>query len=636
MKRLSGFIILWLAFSIVVAQNTGSERKRMDRETKRSLTLIDSMTKLDDLNNQSNHFYYYYYNNTGCYNVVPLDYKSSTVTLLAKATPPQYFENTCPYNLTSVGLTTDSVHSQKWENLIGLPWRNDYQGRILEHYDRGYLIAGNTASGNEGFQGWLIKTDINGQLLWDKPIISYSPDQLAIFKLLIDNYGNMYVFGFLLQDQPNEFPLIFKLNACGELQWCRLLAIDGYLSGFFLDAIFLENGDLLGLAYMPENDPSNNNRIIVFRISPEGELIWKKGYATHENHPYYGDPYGASIHQFGDIYMIVGNVYSPYPNSPNPYHVYQRPMFIGINEDFEEQWIIEFGINDSLLGQAETVVPINDTLFMGVGRHRFINENGELDQNAWLMFFNNTGVEAGNKILVDEQFGPEVLESGIFEVEQIEGDKYLLSAGYLNGEIDDYTKGDLVTDTAGNVYNYTIRENTSGGGSIYIAKTFDKKYVLDANYQLPNQTTSDIYLYKINENLEQDTVYPGNYTYDSLCKNLPIQSGVIDLGGCDVITAIGEIPTLEEYNQKLQTIPLTASPNPTNTGEVLLEMENTGLYDNLELKVFDVLGNQVHTQKIWPHQGAALLDVSAWARGIYVAAIFSHSEMKGKCKIVVE
>jgi len=531
-------------------------------------------------------------------------------------------------------LFTISVHSQKWTNLIGMPGRDDYTMNILEHYDGGYLISGSFCYEYDNKHGWLIKTDINGQVLWNK-VITVLPDVASISKTLFDPMGNIYVFGWLFQDQPGIFPFVVKLDACGELQWCRLLAIEGYDYGFFNDAIFLENGDVLGLAYMPEDDASNNNRIILFRISPEGDIIWKKGYATHENHPYYGDPYGRSIYHFGDIYMISGNVYSPYPNSPNPYHVYQRPMFIGINENFEEKWIVEFGINDSLLGKAETVVPINDTLFMGVGRYRFINENGDLDKSAWLMFFNNKGEEVGYKILEDEQFGTEVLESCLYEVKHIEDDKYLLSAGYLNSGIDDYNKGDLVADTAGNVYNYTLYEHTSSGGNIYLTKTFDKKFTLNANYQLPNQTTSDIFLYKINENLEQDTVYPGNYTYDSLCGHT-IESGVIDLGGCDVITGIGEIPTLEDYNQKLQTIPVTASPNPTNTGEILLEFENTGLFDNLELKVFDVFGKQVHTGKILPHQGAARLDVSNWARGMYVATVFSNGQIKGKCKVVVE
>jgi len=529
-------------------------------------------------------------------------------------------------------LTGLSVHSQKWTNLIGIPGRNEFTMNILEHYDGGYLVTGNIYYG-ENIHGWLIKTDVNGQILWDK-VITVLPDVAIISKTIFDPMGNIYVFGLLLQNQPHEFPFVIKLDACGELLWCRLLAIDGYDYGFFNDAIFLDNGDLLGLAIMPEDDPSNNNRIILFRISPEGDIIWKKGYATHENHPYYGDPYGKSIYQFGNIYMIVGNVYSPYPNSPNPYHVYQRPMFIGINENFEEDWIVEFGINDSLLGRAETVVPISDSLFMGVGRYRFINENGEMDQSAWLMFFNNIGEEVGNKILADEQFGPEVLESDLYEVEHIEGDKYLLSAGYFNSKIDDFNKGDLVADTAGNVYNYTIRENTSGGGNIYLEKTFDKKFTLNADHQLPNQTTSDILLYKINENLEHDTLYPGNYTYDSLCP-YAIRSGVIDLTGCGVITSIGEIPTLEEYRENMQRINITAIPNPSSTGEVVLEFENTSSFTNMELRVFDAFGREIVTKAILSGQGALRLDTSGWADRIYFAVILSNHQPKGRCKIMI-
>ena len=514
-----------------------------------------------------------------------------------------------------------------------MPGRDDFTMNILEHYDRGYLITGNIYYGGENTHGWLIKTDINGQVLWDK-VITTLPDKALITKTLFDSLGNIYVFGWLLQDQPHEFPLIAKLDACGELQWCRLLAIEGYDYGFFNDAIFLDNGDILGLAIMPEDDASNNNRIILFRISPEGNLIWKKGFATHENHPYYGDPYGANIYHFGDIYMISGNVYSPYPNSPNPYHVYQRPMFIGIDENFEEDWIVEFGINDSLLGKAETVVPINDTLFLGVGRYRYINGSGNYDESAWLMFFNHQGEQVGYKILEDEQFGSEVLGSYLFGVEQTEGDRYVLATGYMYDEEDNYANGEIVVDTAGSVFNYTIRENTIGA-RIYLAKTFDEKYVLNTEYLLPNQTTSDIYLYKINENLEQDTVYPGNYTYDSMC-NHTIESGVIDLGGCYGITGIGEIPTLENYNKKLQTIPVTASPNPTNNGEVLLEFENTGLFENLELKVFDVYGKQVFSNTILHNQGASRLDVSSWARGMFVATVFSNGQIKGRCKFLVE
>jgi hypothetical protein len=54
-------------------------------------------------------------------------------------------------------LFTISVHSQKWENLLGISGRNNMSGKILEHYDRGYLITGTlgTGIGAGVFEGWL-------------------------------------------------------------------------------------------------------------------------------------------------------------------------------------------------------------------------------------------------------------------------------------------------------------------------------------------------------------------------------------------------------------------------------------------------------------------------------------------------
>ena len=115
-----------------------------------------------------------------------------------------------------------------------------------------------------------------------------------------------------------------------------------------------------------------------------------------------------------------------------------------------------------MLGKAASCIAINDSLFMGVGRYRFV-ENGTQDKKAWLMFFNNKDEEVGYKTFDDEQFGPEVLETCLYEVEHTEGSKYLLSAGFMFDEDDNYAHGEMVVDTAGNVYKYAIREHTRGG-----------------------------------------------------------------------------------------------------------------------------------------------------------------------------
>jgi len=522
------------------------------------------------------------------------------------------------------------VHAQKWEKLIGLPNRDDYGLVIHEHYDLGYLITSTIMQGSGNYHGLIIKTDINGDVLWDKQI-GLLPDRTTIVGLRYDDQGNIYTFGwFKSPDFAAEFPFIVKLNACGEKLWCHMFPLEGYQFGFFTDAIIIENGDLLCLAYMPEDDPSNNNRILVFRVSPDGEFLWKKGYATHEDHPYYGDPIGMELKQFGDQYIISGTVYSPYPHDPNPYHVWMRPMFIGIDADFEEEWIVEFGISDSLLGKAYGTYQLNDSIYMGFGANRYV-ENGLITENSLIMFYNRDGVETGHAIIDGSDIAQGINQNNIRGIERIDQEKFICAAG-IGEEYQGAPYGEMVIDITGEVYNYAIREHTSGTGN-YIDKTFDGKYVFSTTYQLPGQNEY-IYHYKLNADLEQDTIYPGTYTYDSLCRHT-IESGIIDLTGCDVTVSIGEIPTLDQYNHKLKSIAITASPNPSNTGEVLLEYENTQSFANLHLRVSNVYGKLIHHEAVLPLQGATRLHTGNWPPGIYIAVVYSDGSARGKAKFVV-
>jgi hypothetical protein len=56
----------------------------------------------------------------------------------------------------------------------------------------------------------------------------------------------------------------------------------------------------------------------------------------------------------------------------------------------------------------------------------------------------------------------------------------------------------------------------------------------------------------------------------------------------------------------------------------------------MHLKVFDVYGKQIHSEKVYPHQGATRLDVSSWLGGMYIVTIYSNGQVRGKCKVVVE
>ncbi len=514
-----------------------------------------------------------------------------------------------------------SVFSQKWEYTIGQPNQYEASRRVIEHYDRGYLISAQLQE-----HGWLVKTDINGNVLWDK-VIGTEPDQVITEKTVFDSYGNLYIFGTIIQEIEPLWPVVIKLDACGELQWCRQLYFEEYEFGQFYDAILLDNGDLLGVANMPDDD--QHDMIFLFCISPEGEYKWKQSYASCDNYPNFEMRLGSRIQFFDDICIISGYVYSPHPNYPNTSSI--RPMFIGIDAEFNELFVLECALTDNIKGKAYDCISLNDSVMMGVGTHRFV-EGGEIINNTILMFFDQNGTEYGYNIIKNEDISPSIKSNFIYDIERINDSLFLGTAAY--GE--DYEGnpwGEFVIDTSGTVFQHETREGTAA--SSHINKTFDNKYVIASSYWYPD-LSYDVFFYKVNEHLEHDTVYPGNYTYDSLCTKLPIQSGEIDLTGCEVITSVEEIPTLEEYNKKLQSIPIKASPNPSGTGEILLEMENTGLYTNMELKVFDVYGKQIHSEKVYPHQGATRMDVSQWPGGMYIATVFSNGQVRGKCKVVVE
>jgi hypothetical protein len=229
--------------------------------------------------------------------------------------------------------------------------------------------------------------------------------------------------------------------------------------------------------------------------------------------------------------------------------------------------------------------------------------------------------------------GSGITESVFFEVEKLNNSVYISTSGYYYGDDDEIALGEIVFDTAGNVYNYSLREGTAGGNTSII-KTFDNKYAIACSYQYPD-LSYDVYFYKVNDSLEQDTVYPGSYTYDSLCP-YPIQSGVIDLTGCTVITDIKDVPWREDYYKQKNGVRITAIPNPARGEIIRFELENTGVFKSVEIRCFNSLGKVIHCQELQQFQADARLNIGNWPVGIYMAAVFIENKVSGYCKFIIE
>jgi len=496
-----------------------------------------------------------------------------------------------------------------------------------EFYDNGYLVTGGILDEDMNKWGvWVIKTDINGNTLWDKKIIHNNSNNIAILSCTSDKSGEVYMSGSIYLSVFGFWPLIIKFDSCGEKIWCRYFYTDQFIGGVFRDNLILDNNDILSLAYFSSDNYIRQIFIICF--DENGNLKWMQPYATQYDHPEIGLAFGRELLKNQNSYYITGYCYWPYPENPHVWWL--RPFFIGIDSLFNEKWILPFGVSDSIVGEAMGVLPLSESEYLGYGKCFPDAKSNDLTQ-ALLMRFNNNGEEKGYCMIDRDEINPPTNYNLIQKVVAINDTLFMASANFgplYQGN----PNGEYIFDLNGHIYQYQSHPSTDWKSKVI--KTFDNKYVFctDIN-ESGNPQYSDILLYKLNANLEQDTVYTGNYMYDSLCP-YQIQSGIIDISDCDMTVNIKEIPSPKEYYASLKTILVKVFPNPGKK-QVTLQFENTQYHTNILLQCFDLLGRELHEEKVYPYQGASIVDVSGWNDGMYMAVVTGNGRVVGRCKFIV-
>jgi hypothetical protein len=499
---------------------------------------------------------------------------------------------------------------------IGLSNRAEGAKDVIEFYDKGYYIEG-VVEVSQNWEGWNVKTDVNGDLYWDK-IIHHNTFSLQGWSVAMDNEGNRYVAGVKFNDVT--WPFVAKFNPCGEEEWCRILVDDELDEGGAMDVIVNENNEIIVLEVC--DDELEIEKIFLQCLNTDGDVLWKKGYASKDNYPWIAEPIAYDLMEHNNEYYISGFCYWPFPSDTT--HYFLRPLFIGIDSLFNEKWILPFYQLDSVFGDAYYSIPLNDSIIMGVGLRRVGN-----DGNSLLMFYNTEGEEVGYNQIYNDQIGSGIISNYMREVTKI-NDTTFLATGFYEPVYSNFYVADFKIDTAANLFNFQLRPNVIGIPSLI--KSSDNNFVVASTIKETNND-KNIYLYKIDENLQPVPFDTNTYTYDSLCPE-PIQSGTIDLSDCLVWTGAEEIPSPEEYYNFIAIIPITAYPNPAET-EITLAFQNTDHHSNMLLECYNIYGQRVHSEKIWKGQQETRKDLCGWAKGLYFAVVKSDGKVAGTGRFVV-
>ena len=86
-------------------------------------------------------------------------------------------------------------------------------------YDKGFLVTGKFGH-NYVHYNWLLKTDINGQFLWEK-VLGEDNSYITLGQVCQNSMGYIFLSGATTYYDPYSDPIVIKLNTCGEKEWCR-------------------------------------------------------------------------------------------------------------------------------------------------------------------------------------------------------------------------------------------------------------------------------------------------------------------------------------------------------------------------------------------------------------------------------
>jgi hypothetical protein len=502
-----------------------------------------------------------------------------------------------------------SCFGQDWLKYYGYG-QQPQSNYCIEQYDRGYILSGSI---NNNKYGWVIKTDINGNKLWDLKIGN------GITLTGISNIEQTEDNGFILCgtttmfNSPHTDPFILKLNSCGELEWCKGLVYDNTGDGGINVKQSADGGYIL-LAIFFGNDP--DNRIRLFKFDSVGNLKWYKIYNRDSN---IASEDVRSLLVDTASCLITGSAYTPN---------WLRPYFIQTDTAGNENWRLIYSQHTGLGFVGDAYVSARD-------RNGNYYAAGRRSASPELLKFSSQGNEMMNTDLF-----PTATAGGAASLVLYKDTNCIMCAGWVLNGLGHL--GLIKTDTFGSVQiikdlpfdpDYTIISWTT--------KTFDSKLITILTTYFTG--SSRITLIKVNSDLEYDSVYTQHFTYDSLCSH-PIVSDTI-VPDCGILVSVDE-PFVNP-----ESVTLKVYPNPTDRAvtidfpkHIVVKNGNssfgsTTVYEKWKstlLEVFNLSGERVFQKEIIRSEPSLELNVSSWPAGMYYFKLSFKGQTVAGEKVVVK
>ncbi len=507
--------------------------------------------------------------------------------------------------------TLNNIRSQTRWTQNYLEGQDPFACDIIEHYDNGYLLLG-TFGPNYPSVNWLIKTDINGEIIWNKTIGSAStvvsfqeaesmPDGSVIIA------GGTYYYGV-----NNSDPLIMKIDSCGEKEWCKVFIEDGNNVSYAVE-ITPDKEIVILLRYM--NPDYISDRICLAKLSNNGDLVWKKCY--NSNDPYIHNPDAMDLTICPDNGFLITGL-CDYRDPEPPHYYWIKPYYIKTDSlgNFEWETIIHKESKNPGGIAYSTVINPDSNYFYSSLSHYYYDPYQDAPAIAKIDLQGN---------VIDIYNVAEPNEIGKLVEAKFISDTTLMANASWGYESDPSPKA-IIIDTLGNMINSSVLLD-----NIWMAETevtFDKKLLYLTNDVDQNDNFST-YLFKLDQQLESDTIYTGQFNYDSLCP-YQIVSDTIVQNNCGLIVGNEEI----YYNSNESTSRLLIYPNPARES-FTIEIDNYQANESI-IYIYDIHGKMITNSTIAKNENLTQINVKDWKKGLYIIKLYDKNGTVAYGKVMIQ
>jgi len=191
-------------------------------------------------------------------------------------------------------IKTDPYGNKLWERTFG--GAGGDEGRwVQQTSDGGYIIVGDTTSFGEGRDVYLVKTDVQGNRVWERVFGRAAPDWGYCVQQTSD--GGYIVVGDISNPPWDRDVYLVKIDVDGNIVWERTLGGDSDQRGYSVQQT--SDGGYIVAGRSTTSD--NGDDACLIKTSAEGDMMWETTFG--------GDEFdtGRSVQQTSDGgYILVG------------------------------------------------------------------------------------------------------------------------------------------------------------------------------------------------------------------------------------------------------------------------------------------------------------------------------------------